>query len=150
MAKLSLNKAAAYAGKAKTDILKALHSNDLSKKLSGEKNEKGHWEIETAELDRLFDKKGRELVPTTPENGSATPQNDNSTSALAVEVKMLREKIDDMKGERTRERENLAEQIQDLRDQLERQSADHRQALAAITDQRPDKRGWFTFGRKAG
>jgi len=56
---------------------------------------------------------------------------------LEVEVKMLREKIEDANLEREREREQASEQIESLRGQIERQSADHRQALAAITDQRP-------------
>jgi hypothetical protein len=58
-------------------------------------------------------------------------------SALEVEVKMLREKIEDASLEREREREQAKEQIESLREQIERQSADHRQALAVITDQRP-------------
>ena len=150
MAKLSLNKAAAYAGKAKSDILKALNSNDPMKKLSGEKNEKGHWEIDPAELDRFFGKKEDEPVSTSSKNRSPTPENDNSTSALQVEVKMLREQIARMDKDSERERDQLSDQIANLREQMERQSADHRQALAAITDQRPERRGWFTFGRKAG
>ena len=64
MAKLSLNKAAAYAGKAKADILKALKSEEPTKKLSGDKNDKGHWEIETSELDRFFGKRVEEPVET--------------------------------------------------------------------------------------
>ena len=61
----------------------------------------------------------------------------NQNSALEVEVKMLREKIEDANLEREREREQASEQIESLRGQIERQSADHRQALAAIADQRP-------------
>ena len=150
MSKLSLNKAAAYAGKAKSDILKALKSNDSLKKLSGEKNDKGHWEIDESELDRLYGKKGAELVSTSSKNGLVTPDNSIPTSALEVEVKMLREQIERMDKESERERDQMADQIENLRHTIEAQSADHRQALAAITDQRPEKRGWFTFGRKAG
>ena len=150
MSNLSLNKAAAYAGKAKADILKALKSNDPMKKLSGSKNEKGHWEINKAELDRVFGKKGTELVATGSENGLATPEKSIPTSALEVEVKMLREQIARMDQESEHEREQMADQIANLREQMGRQSTDHRQALAAITDQRPEKRGWFSFGRKTG
>jgi len=150
MSKLSLNKAAAYAGKAKADILKALNSNDPLKKLSGEKNLKGHWEIDESELDRLFGKKEAEPVQTSSENGLATPKISIPSSALEVEVKMLREQIDATNLEREREREQLEKQIEGLRDNFESQGKDHRQALAVLTDQRPEKRGWFTFGRKAG
>jgi hypothetical protein len=150
MAKLSLNKAAAYAGKAKADLLRALKSNDPLKKLSGEKNQKGHWEIDESELDRLFGQKGAEPVQTSSKNGSITPGIPIPTSALEVEVKMLREQIDATNLERAREREQLEKQIESLRDNLESQGKDHRQALAVLTDQRPEKRGWFTFGRKVG
>lgn len=41
-----------------------------------------------------------------------------------------------MDSERDRERSQLTDQIEALKEQAERQSADHRQALAALTDQR--------------
>ena len=94
MAKLSLNKSASYAGKAKADILKALKSNDPEKKLSGEKNAKGHWEIDTSELDRVFSKKTSEPIQTGSKNHIDTPENSNITSALEVEVKLLREMLE--------------------------------------------------------
>ena len=49
---------------------------------------------------------------------------------------MLREQIGRMDTERERERAQFMDQIEALREQAERQSADHRQALAALTDQR--------------
>ncbi len=135
MAKLSLNKAAKEAGVAKSTLLQALNSG----RMSAAKNEKGHWEIETSELFRVFRKTGsteQEEPNTTP---VSNPAKSSPNSALEVEVKMLREKIEDAHLEREREREQASEQIEDLRAQLERQSADHRQALAAITDQRPQQ-----------
>jgi hypothetical protein len=39
-------------------------------------------------------------------------------------------------NKRERERAQFTDQIEALREQAERQSADHRQALAALTDQR--------------
>ena len=41
-----------------------------------------------------------------------------------------------MDTERDRERSQLSDQIEALKAQAERQSADHRQALAVLTDQR--------------
>ena len=49
---------------------------------------------------------------------------------------MLREQIERMDLERERERSQLTDQIEALKEYAERQSADHRQALAALTDQR--------------
>jgi len=138
MTKLSLNKAAKEAGVAKSTLLEALNSG----RMSAEKNEKGHWQIDPAELFRVFPKSSSteqaEPKPTSLENQQKTSQN----SALEVEVKMLREQIDRIDTERERERAQFTDQIEALREQAERQSADHRQALAALTDQRETpKRG---------
>ena len=127
MAKLSLNKAAPYAGVAKTTILEALKTNDLDKKLSGEKNARGQWEIETSELDRVF---GR----TSPEQGARTdslpPENDSQNRALTVEIKMLRERIDGLEAERERERTQLTDTIEDMRKRLD-DSGEERRRLTA-------------------
>ena len=132
MQKLSLNKAAKEAGVAKSTLLEALNSS----RMSAEKNEKGHWEIDPAELFRVFPKSSSteqaEPTPTPLENHQKTSQN----SALEVEVKMLREQIERMDKDRERERDQMADQIETLRGQIERQSADHRQALAVLQDQR--------------
>lgn len=132
MTKLSLNKAAAHAGKAKADILKALKSNDPMKKLSGEKNAKGHWEIDPAELDRFFGTSKATLDQTGSKNGLATPSNSSENSALAREVELLREQISRIDQMHERERDQLAETIRQMRE-------DHRQALAVISDQREPK-----------
>lgn len=153
MAKLSLNKAAKYAGKAKSDILKALHSQDFTKKISGEKNEKGHWEIDTSELDRVFEKTSSETDAEPLFNPPSNDQKPHGTSALATEVKMLREQMAQMETMHERERDLLVNQIDDLKTEAERRSAEHMQALAVLTDQRDNvsgRRGWFSFGRKAG
>jgi len=54
-----------------------------------------------------------------------------------------------MDAERARERSQLTDQIEALKDQAKRQSADHRQGLATSTDQRekvtePLKRGLWS------
>jgi hypothetical protein len=142
MQKLSANKAAKEAGIAKKTLLEAISSG----RLTASKNEKGHWEIDPAELFRAYPKTSF----SEPEKPQPTPQENrqktSETSVLEVEVKMLREQIERMDAERDRERSQLAEQIEVLKEQAERQSADHRQALAALTDQRekaaePPKRG---------
>ena len=136
MAKLSLNKAAKYAGVAKTTIIYALKTNDLERKLSGERNARGHWEIETSELDRVFSKSGSVKGIEPLLSSRKEPDETVSDSVLAIEVKMLREQIERMDAERERERKQLLERIEDLKAQSERQSAEHKQALALLTDQR--------------
>jgi hypothetical protein len=140
MTKLSLNKAAKEASVAKSTLLEALNSG----RMSASKNDKGHWQIDPAELFRAFQKTGStertEPKPTSLEALQKTTEN----GALEIEVKMLREQIERMDTERERERAQLTDQIDALKEQAERQSADHRQALAALTDQRdrePPKRG---------
>ena len=132
MVKLSLNKAAKEAGIAKSTLLDALSAG----RMSAEKNEKGHWEIDPSELFRVFSKTSSaehgKPIPTPPETHQKTIQN----SALEIEVKMLREQIERMDLERERERSQLTGQIEALKEQAERQSADHRQALAVLNDQR--------------
>lgn len=142
MTKLSANRAAKEAGIAKKTLLEAISSG----RLTATKNDKGHWEIEPVELFRVYPKTGSE----EPQKPQISPQEDHQktseTSALEIEVKMLREQIERMDEERDRERSQLTDQIEALKDQAERQSADHRQALAVLTDQRekvaePPKRG---------
>jgi len=142
MTKLSANRAAKEAGIAKKTLLEAISSG----RLTAEKNDKGHWEIDPAELFRVYPKTSL----SEPEKPQPTPQENrqktSEASVLEVEVKMLREQIERMDTERERERAQLGDQIEALKEQAERQSADHRQALAALTDQRekaaePPKRG---------
>lgn len=132
MEKLSLNKAAKEAAIAKSTLLDALNTG----RMSAEKNEKGHWEIDPSELFRVFSKTSstehKKPFPNPLENHQKNTQN----SALEIEVKMLREQIERMDAERDRERSQLTDQIEALKEQAERQSADHRQALAVLTDQR--------------
>lgn len=116
MAKLSLNKAAAYAGKAKADILKALKSDDPLKKLSGEKNEKGHWEIDASELDRFFGVKSTTTDETGGKNRFATLEKANHTSDLEVEVATLREQLNSAGTEKG----YLLDQIEALKERAER------------------------------
>lgn len=136
MAKLSLNKAAKRAGVAKSTLLEALNTDDFNKRLSANKNARGHWEIDESELDRVFSKTGP-IEPQEPmKNHFESRGNHSETSALQIEVKMLREQIERIDDASTRERDQMTDQITNLREQIERQSADHRQALAVITDQR--------------
>ena len=132
MTKLSLNKAAKEAGVAKSTLLEALNSG----RMSAEKNEKGHWQIDPAELFRVFQKSSSTEQPEPKPTPLENPQKTGQNRALEVEIKMLREQIDRMDTERERERAQFTDQIEALREQEERQSADHRQALAALTDQR--------------
>jgi hypothetical protein len=132
MTKLSANQAAKEAGVAKKTLLDAISSG----KLSAAKNDNGHWEIEPSELFRVYPKTSSEEIEKPTLTPLENRQRASETSALEVEVKMLREQIERMDAERDRERSQLTDQIEALKAQAERQSADHRQALAVLTDQR--------------
>ena len=146
METLSLNKAAKRAGVAKSTLLEALNTNDVNKKMSAEKNARGHWEISVSELERVFGSASSYQSQKLVYNSDKNHQKPSDTSALEVEVKALQEQIARMDKTSAREREQAADRIEDLRDQLNETRADHRQALAALTDQRekapePRKRG---------
>ena len=142
----SAGQAAKVAGVSKTTISNKLKNGDLSyvsKSNSG-------YEIDPAELARVFPDLNPDAVTNGKDLQSVTPKIVNKEEslppvnrALEVEVKMLREQIERMDTERERERvqngeqrTQLLEQIETLKEQAERQSADHRQALAVLTDQR--------------
>jgi hypothetical protein len=148
---LSLNKAAKKAGVAKATILEALNTNDVNKKMSAEKNTRGHWEISISELERVFGSDSSYRSRKPDKKPDKNHRKLSNSSALEVEVKVLREQIARMDESSAREREQANNRIDDFRDQLERQSGDHRQALAALTDQRenasePPRKGlWARF-----
>jgi len=98
--KLSANQAAKEAHKTKKTILDSIKS----KRMSASKNDKGHWEIDTSELFRVFPK-----TDTTPvSNTDAIPHGEPyNTSILEVELKAERQmrerleaEIDDLKVQR--------------------------------------------------
>ena len=131
---LSASQAAKEYGKSVPTITRAIKSG----KLTATKKPEGGYEIDRSELIRLY---GFPPSPDGNATSDATPpmsrrSSASETSALDTEVKMLREQIERMDATAEREREQAAEQIEQLRIQIERQSQDHRQALAAITDQR--------------
>lgn len=144
MTKLSANRAAKEAGIAKKTLLEAIASG----RLSAARNDRGHWEIEPAELFRAYPKTGfsepEKPQPTLQENRQKTSEN----SALEIEVKMLREQIGTMTAERDRERGQLVDQIEDLRARLDGAEAERVRLNALLTDQRenhkaPAKRSFF-------
>lgn len=129
MTKLSANKAATYAGVAKKTLLERLNHKDVSLRLSGEKNARGHWEIDTSELDRVFPKTGG---VGEGETVSSPLQETSENSALEVEVAVLREKLNSADSDKG----HLMKEIDALRDRAERAERKEDQLQAMLTDQR--------------
>lgn len=126
--KLSASKAAEATGKSIPTISRAIKSGRLSaRKLDG-----GGYEIDPAELFRVFEPVSQNSSETPNVSPAATP---SENKALEVEVKMLRELLE-------REREVVTDLAKDR---------DHwrQQATALLTDQREKKPAlpWWRFGR---
>jgi hypothetical protein len=108
----SLREAAVAAGKGKPAILKAIQSG----KISAQKDEFGAWQIEPAELHRVYPPVSTE---PTSELGSkelgGTAGNGNGNRLLEQEIQFLREKLTDFQRMKDNERRNLSEHIEELR-----------------------------------
>lgn len=136
--KLTLNQAAKDCGRAKSTISKAIKTG----KLSHEKGDKGAFLIDQSELHRVF-------PPTSSEQPSVpvvNTKNERGNSTLQVELDAIRRELETANLERTRERELLTDQIQELRDTVAEQRADFRQTLAVLTDQRVGQGARRLFG----
>jgi hypothetical protein len=127
--KLTLGQAAKTARRSKGTLSKALNSGGIS----AEKDDKGRWQIDPSELSRWM---SANPFPNSLKNQSETPGETHENSALGVEVKMLRERIEAMTAERDRERGQLVDLIEDLRARLDGAEAERGRLNALLTDQR--------------
>ena len=120
--KLTLGAASRMCGLSKPTLSKYLAQG----RISGVKNDTGVWQIDPAEIARLDDMrgaagKGRTAAPEAAPEGAET--------ALAVEARMLREQVADLK-----EREGRA--LAQLETALENERAAARQLAGVLSDQR--------------
>ena len=136
--KLTLNQAAKDGGRAKSTSSKAVKSG----KLSHEKGENGAFLIDQSELHRVFPPTSNEHAKDPPPN----TKNEQGNSTLQVELDALRRELEIANLERTRERDQLTDQIQELRETVAEQRADFRQTLAVLSDQRVGQAGRRFFG----
>jgi hypothetical protein len=105
MIHLSLREAAQQAGTSKSTILRAIQSG----RLSASKNDVGGYNIDPAELFRVFPAK-RKIGPAERSNndalGHGAPANETvateagQVAALEVQIKLLREMVDEIKSQR--------------------------------------------------
>lgn len=137
--KLSASQAAKETGKSIPTITRAIKSG----KLSATKTDTGGFEIDPAELFRVFEPLTQAANDTPEKLEIETPI---VTSALEVEIKMLRERLADKDSE-----------IDHLRGLLDAEADERRKLTRLLTDQtaRPapaavadaPKRSWWPFGR---
>src|SRR4051812_14788813 len=128
----SLKQAADATGRTKPTLLRAIQTG----KISAKKTEMGEWEIEPAELHRVY----------PPVTSSVTRTDTPGEEEIGVELLFLRqelmakdERLENIQQERDRERAQLTERITELREMLERADQERRekdrQLTALLTDQ---------------
>ena len=135
----TIGTAAAATGKSKSTISRAIKEG----KISAMKSEDGSYSIDPAELHRVY-------PPLSESNGSGNGQSNDSqppispigTGGLEAELQHLRERLSSLELEREREREQLSDQIEDLRRRLDRADEERRekdrQLTALLTHERPE------------
>lgn len=119
--------AAEAVGMTRQGILKAIRTGRISAK----KNPVGEWEIDPAELHRVYPPL---KLDAGNDNGSVADGIQPETAALQAQIEGLKAMVALMEQERGRERNAAAETIDDLR-----KDRDHwrHQATALIGDRRP-------------
>jgi hypothetical protein len=128
----TLGEATKATGVSKTSLHRAIKSG----RISATKNAAGVWEIDPAELHRVYP--------------AAAPRNRPDSSALELvdqagtvsETAVLRRELSLKDGERLRERTQLEATIADLREDRDRWRA---QAERLLLTSRPRPRGWWRW-----
>lgn len=138
--KYTAGQAAKATGKSIPTITRAINNG----KISAEKTGGGGYLIDPSELHRVFPPLPVTANDTPAVLGSETPL---SESALQVEIRMLRERLDEVTTDK-----NAV--IEDLRRRLDHEGEERRRLTAILTDQsapKPVERTpWWKFGRVSG
>src|ERR1700731_831905 len=122
--------AARATGKSKSTI-----SRDIDKgKISAEKKDDGSYSIDPAELHRVYPAVGSSNgLSEGQSNDLQSPAAVNGTDALATQLQHARERVSLLEVEREREREQLLEQVEDLRGRLNRSEEERREKDRQLT-----------------
>jgi len=132
----TLKQAAGATGKSKPTILRAIQTG----KVSARKDVNGEWEIDPAELHRVYDPVKVSSTPNvlsgTPDVLSGTDETPRGTNVLEVEVALLRELL----IERDKRVADQATVIGDLMVRLDQDATDRRRAHAQLTGLLTDQR----------
>lgn len=126
---LTLGQAAEMCGWSKGAISKAIKSG----KMSAYKKTKAGFQLDPAEVLRVFPKK----TETSLDEQLETLEKHSVNSAVTAEVNALRQQITTAELERTREREQLTDRIESLQQMLADEKSERRQLTALLSDQRP-------------
>lgn len=130
----TLGQAAQATGKSKMTIQRVIKKGVIS----ANKAESGEWEIDPAELHRIFPLITKSDTPDRLMIQDDTP---SDTRALQREIEVRDEKIRLIEEQTDRERRQFEETINDLRQRLDQSEEERRktqaQLTALLTDQRP-------------
>jgi hypothetical protein len=119
----TLGEATKATGISKTSLHRAIKSG----RISATKNDIGAWQIDPAELHRVY-------PPAANRNSSETSTLEQT--GIASEIAVLRRELQLKDEERQRERVQLERTIDDLRERLDREGEERRKLTALLTDQR--------------
>ena len=118
----TLGTAAKATGMSRTAILRAIGKG----KISAKKNDHGEWDIDPAELHRLYPQKQPDTVTDNVNVGS------HSNTGLVIENIEIKAKLDAAE-QRIRDKDAV---IDDLRTRLDAEAEERRKLTAILTDQR--------------
>ena len=122
---LTLGEAAKSAGRTKPTILNAIKKGRVSAK----KDDKGQWQIDPAELHRVYPAVSSNSLKKDKTLRLETPSNTNGSIALEKEIELLRERLKDKDGI-----------IADLREDRNHWREQAERASLLLTDMRPKKK----------
>lgn len=144
---ISLSKAAKLTGKSKSVLSNAIKKG----RISAVQNDKGHWDIETSELFRVYPAHNQEL----PKNGSSTTsKNDLVPAKEPLEHRLLEQKIEfkdekilmlEQQLEEAKEREQELRNILNQNTKLLTHYSDKEKQQLEQLEPEPVKRKWSWF-----
>ena len=141
MSTVTVSQAAALTGRSRETVNKATRNG----RLSFRQNASNHKVIEIAELERVFplvkslDDLQADAEVVQPALRSSAPDSSGELALLRERLAGMERTYELIVSERAREREQLADEIDNLRKSLERMQEQHGRALLLITDQTKDE-----------
>ncbi len=134
----SLTQAAEATGKGRMTIQRAIKNG----RISANKNDAGAYEIDPAELHRVFPPSSREPSQETRKGQDVTL---DDLKRLRFELAAKNEQLSHFDAERRRERDQLESVIEDLRKRLDRETDERQHLTLALTDQREERASQQSF-----
>lgn len=134
MQPLNLNEAAKLCHKSKSTVLEAIRTG----RLSASRNDKNEWQIDPAELFRVYP---YTIQNEQPNSKKVERENRNRTG------ENLKEILENERKEREREREQMQATIDDLRKRLNEEAQERRNLTKLLTYQTDQKKENELFKR---